>query len=1164
MQFRILGPLVVDDDRRQIPLGGARQRALLAILLLHRGQVVPAERLSEELYRPQPPPSADTALRAHISRLRRALGPSGALHTRAGGYVLDLEPGTLDSERFEELLERGKSQRAAGNPGEAATRLREALALWRGPPLADFAYEDFAQREIARLEELRLAALEERIEADLALGRHAELVGELEQLVSEHPLRERPRGQLMLALYRSGRQADALETYREGRRLLSDELGLDPGRPLRDLERAILRQDPALDLATVDESVPARAAGVFVGREVELGELKACLEETLAGRGGLVLIAGEPGIGKSRLADELIGHARRRGAKVLVGRCWEAGGAPAYWPWVQSLRAYIRDCDPEQLRKQLAAGAPDIAQLLPELRDLFPDLPAPASLETEGARFRLFDAVTTFLRNSAELQPLVVALDDLHAADESSLLLLRFLARELGSSRLLLVCAYRDVDPSLRDPLVTALSELAREPITHRLELAGIAEADVAEYIVRTTGIAPETKTVAEIHEETDGNPLFVGEIVRLVAAEGRLEATDLPLRIPPGVREAIGSRVRRLSERCQELLTVASVLGREFALNALESVRGLPRDELLDVLDEAMAERIVGEVPGASDRLRFAHILIRDTLYDDLTTARRVRLHREAGEALERVYAGDLEPHLSELALHFVTSAPAGTRDKAMQYARRAGDRATSLLAYEEAARLYGLTLTLVAGGAERCELLLALGDAEARAGDTPAAKATFQEAAELATSLGLSEQLARSALGYGGRFIWHVSRDDPYLARLLERALTALGQEDSVLRVRLLARLAGGPLRDSTADAERRRSLSAQALEMARRLGEPSTLAYALQGYIASRHSPDFTPEQAEIAKELVRVALQAGELERAVEGYDAHFLSSIELADLAEAYADLEAMTALAEELRQPAQRWQVAVDRALLVLLEGRLEEAERLIAETRSLGERALGWNAAVVHGLQLYLLRRERGRLRDVETLVRRAARASPTYLIWRCVLANMLAELGSTDEARAELEALAANGFSRLPFDDEWEVSVCLLAETATRLGDSARATTLYELLLPYADRVAVSYPEISLGPVSRFLGILATATAHWDDAERHFRAALELGSRIGARPSLAHARTDYARMLLERGVPSRSEEARILLDQALATYRELGMDSYAQRAAALREHATTAARSA
>jgi tetratricopeptide (TPR) repeat protein len=443
----------------------------------------------------------------------------------------------------------------------------------------------------------------------------------------------------------------------------------------------------------------------------------------------------------------------------------------------------------------------------------------------------------------------------------------------------------------------------------------------------------------------------------------------------------------------------------------------------------------------------------------------------------------------------------------------------------------------------ATRCDLLLALGDAYARAGDTPRSKETYRQAAQLAEALRLPDHLARAALGYGGRLIWDVSRDDPHLVPLLERALAALGDEDSTLRVRLLARLAGGPLRDSTADAGLRRSVGAEALEMARRIGEPSTLAYSLLGYIGSQHSPDFTPDQVELAEELVGVALEAGDLERALEGYDNHLEASIELGDVPTAYADLEAMTDLAEQLRQPAQRWLVAVLRALLALLEGRFDEAEKLITETRLVGERAQSWNAAVTYGLQLFLLRRDQGRLEEVEQLGRRAVTEYPTYPIWRCVLANMLAELGSTAEARSEFEALAANGFTALPFDEEWGVSLCFLAETAARLGDHQHAQTLYELLHPYSDRVAISYPEISLGPVSRFLGILASTTARYDDAAGHFEDALALNERIGARPWLAHTHDDYGHMLLRRGKPGDAERARRFLDSARTAYDELGI---------------------
>jgi tetratricopeptide (TPR) repeat protein len=497
---------------------------------------------------------------------------------------------------------------------------------------------------------------------------------------------------------------------------------------------------------------------------------------------------------------------------------------------------------------------------------------------------------------------------------------------------------------------------------------------------------------------------------------------------------------------------------------------------------------------------------------------------------------------------------------EKALDYARRAAERSLKLLAYEEAARQFAVGLRVLDGmeppdDAARCDLLLSLGDAYARAGDTPRSKQTYREAARLAEALHLPEKLGNAALGYGGRLTWDAFRDDEHLASLLERALAALGDDDSNLRVRLLARLAGGPLRDSTADPERRRSLGADALGMARRIGDPSTLADALSGYINSHLSPDFPPRQLELATELVEAATKAGDLERAVEGYQYHVESSIELGDLASAHADLGAMTKLAEELRQPAQAWLIALVRAILALLEGRLAEAEHLIADARSVGERVQSWPASVYGSLQLYVLRREQGRLDEIADLVRRAVASNPTYPIWRCVQTNMLSELGASDEAESELRALAATRFDGLPFDEEWIVSLCFLAEASASLGDAESAAILSGLLMPYADRVATSYPEISLGPVSRFLGVLESATGRLNVAVEHYRAALEISARIGARPSLARTQENYARTLLERAQPGDAAAARDLLNGALATYRELGMDVRAASASRLLE---------
>jgi tetratricopeptide (TPR) repeat protein len=335
----------------------------------------------------------------------------------------------------------------------------------------------------------------------------------------------------------------------------------------------------------------------------------------------------------------------------------------------------------------------------------------------------------------------------------------------------------------------------------------------------------------------------------------------------------------------------------------------------------------------------------------------------------------------------------------------------------------------------------------------------------------------------------------------------------------------------------------LSAQALEMARRIGDRTTLAYALHGYILGHHSPEHTRKQLELATELIEVATEVGDKERAQDGHENRLDAYVELGDVQAARRDLEAMARLARELRQPTQYWFAAVYRAVLTLLAGDFAAAEEQIELARSTGERAVAWSAAVSYGLQMYMLRREQGRPAEVEDLVRRLVEQAPTYPICRCVLVQLTAELGYEAEARAGLEACAADRCAALPFDEEWLVSMGLLAETAAALADREHAAVLYELLVPYADRVAISYPEVSTGSVARYLGLLAATIDRHEEAERHFEDALQTNARIGAPSWLAHTKRDYARMLLTRGAPDDEETARALLSQAEATYAELGI---------------------
>jgi len=1060
-----LGPLEVLADGRPLELGGHKQRAMLAVLALNANRPVSRDRLIDALWEDQPTPTAAKALQVYVSQLRKALGRDRVV-TAPGGYLLRAEPDEVDLARFQQLHRDG--------------RPHEALALWRGEPLAEFGQRRFAQADIAEFEELHLACVEARIEADLAEGRN--VVGELEALVAAQPLREHLRRLLLLALYRADRQADALAAYREARAALVEGLGIEPAKALRDLHQAILRQDPALDLAP-----RAQAGHAFVGRDTELAQLAGGLDDAIAGRGRLFLLVGEPGIGKSRLAEEMIRLARERRVEVLVGRCWEAGGAPAYWPWVQSLRVIGGDT-------LFASGR---------------------AADDDGARFRLFETTARFL--ASREGPLLLFLDDMHAADEPSLLLLEFLARELSGMRLVVVAATRDA---------SMLADLTREAVTTRLSLGGLSEEAVGDYVEAEL----DSRELASVlYERTDGNPLFLSETVRLLAAEGRIA-------IPPSVREVIVRRLARLSDECNRVLIPAAVLGREFDHSALAAMSGLAEEALLDALDEAMTARIVADVPGAMGRSRFAHVLIRDALYDSLTRAQRIRLHRAALDVLEDD---------AELAHH----ATAGHDfERARTFARRAGDRALSLLAYEEAARLYNVALFARPDAPTRCELLLARGEAESRAGRTPAAKETFVAAAEIARKLGLPKALAQAAVGYGGRIVWVRAADDTRLVPLLEEALAALPPDKRALRARVLGRLSGA-LRDEH-DRARREALSAEAVDLARASGDPAVLGAALDAYGYAILGPDTLERCHRVACELHAAAEAAGDTERAIAAGMLALMALLPLGRIAETNRELAAATELAARLGQLAQIGQALGVRAMLAIAEGRLDEGEALSLERYALGKGTLLEESLAIYRCQRYaLLELRGGDLAEIEPEIAELAERFPARPVFRCVLAHVHAHVGRQREARESLSELP----DALPFDQEWLFGMSLLAETAAQLDDAAAAALLYHALLPWAELNAVDVAEGYRGAVSRYLGLLATTLARWDDAARHFEHALAMNHRMGARPWLAHAQTDYARMLLAR--PSTGDQERVeeLLAAAVSTYRELGMEAYAARASEL-----------
>jgi tetratricopeptide (TPR) repeat protein len=824
--------------------------------------------------------------------------------------------------------------------------------------------------------------------------------------------------------------------------------------------------------------------------------------------------------------------------------------------WVHALRSYVQSADADALRAQLGRDAAEVAQIIPVLRDALPELSEPAAPESEGARFRLFDAVASFLRAASETRPLVLIFDDLHAADTPSLLLLQFVARQLSRARVLVIATYRDVAPVPGDALTESLAELTRERATRRVTLHGVSRADVARIVGATTGLDPPEELTVAIHAETEGNPLFVAELARLLASEGALEVGARLPAIPPGIREVIGQRLRYVSDACRMTLARASVIGREFDVAVLERVSDGPGHELLDALDEAMDARLLGEAPGPPGRLRFAHALIRDTLYEELPAARRASLHRLVAEALETLHAGDLDPYLAELAHHFWQASAHGSADEALDYARRAGDRAERLLAFEEAAGLYEMALAALERASPgdvmaRCELLLALGEAQTRTAEGERARETLRRAADAARGAGAPEQLARAAVLYGGRFVWPRASSDVHLLPLLEEALAALGEGDSVLKAKLLGRLTTA--RRSDRSRERRVALGHEAVEMARRLGDDATLAFALDAEVTGTWGPGDVEAWERECRELIAVAEATGDLEREFSGRENLFHNAWARGDPRTMESEVQAMVSLAEALRQPAQRWGLALVQADRALCAGDLARAEEEIEEAYALGHPVDGYTAGVARGTQLFVLRRAQGRLSELEATHPLEQFASP--LIVRCVRVRLDCDTGREARAGDALAELVGEDVSGLHVDEEWLFGMSILAEACALLGDVAAAASLYDALAPYAGLNAVAPTEIAMDSVDRPLGVLAGMRGSWEQAERHFAAALAMNRRMGARPWVAQTQHDHAAMLLARAGPGDRERADGLLAEAIAAYEELGMESWAKRAAALAE---------
>jgi hypothetical protein len=905
--------------------------------------------------------------------------------------------------------------------------------------------------------------------------------------------------------------------------------------------------------AAVAPAAVAERDDPFVGRERELGEATTVLEAALAGRRQLLLLAGEPGIGKTRLAEQVTRAAARRGAATFWGRCYEWEGAPAYWPWVEVLRAHAEATDVLELRRQIGAGAPFVAQIVPELSALLGQLPELPPMSPEQARFRLFDSIARFVQHAAAVRALVVVLDDLHWADEASLLLLEFVARELPRSPLLLIGTYRDVEVRRNHPLARSLASLTRAAEPRRIALKGIPRDAVADYIRLTAGSQPDEALVDAVHAETEGNPFYVGEVVRLLQAEGQLDAPDgrWDRAIPESVRAVVGRRLDRLSPSCNDLLKLAAVVGREFGVGLLATIRGATPEALLDLLDEAVEARVVDET-SAFGRYRFAHALIQHTLYEELSTSQRVRLHGQVGRALEEMHAVGLAAHYSDLAHHFGQAPLGANLRKAVDYAVLAGERATEQLAWETALQHYGQALQALdllepPDDRRRCEVLIAIGNIQTLSlieRDEPFE--TYRRAAGIALRIGDAELLARAALtsDYYALTPWGV--DESWRA-LLEAALARLGPNDSPLRSRVLARLAVALYFDADR-ADERAALTAEAIAMARRLSDQAALSYSLAARRAAGLRTEQLAERVEASMENIRVGEAIGDWVLAAWGYDYLPGDLLETGRVDDARRQSETLLREATERRQPEDIGVATRQLAAHAFLGARLDEALSILAPLPLDDRSALSLRLSILVEL---------GRAGELEQQIVTAARDTSIRFVFPRVLpAFLYALLGREADARAWFEPFAAADFAALR-QDEWYrlMNLALLGETSVLLDDAQRAAVLYDLMLPFADFCIVPTSGYHcLGSAEYYLARLAATLGRWEVAEQHFTRALEANTRLGAPLFFARAQCAFADVLSRRAATGDHGRALELVEAAHSAARSLGLAALLRETTELR----------
>jgi AAA ATPase domain len=919
-----------------------------------------------------------------------------------------------------------------------------------------------------------------------------------------------------------------------------------------------LEWEDAAEVPMPDALLAAARSGPCVGRRRELKRLLRDLDAVRFGERRVVLLTGEPGIGKTRLAAEVGLAAQARGALVLYGRSNEGLASP-YQAFAEALEHLVSTA-PQAVLDSAGPALGKLVSLVPAARERGAGAGAPEDGHG-GERYVLFGAVGSLLSAASARQPVVLVLDDLHWSDVPAVLLLNHLLAVPNRPRLLVIATFRPVEPAHAPELFTSLAQLRRDERVSELELQGLGESDVLDLVKELAGAELEEggRVYARaLHRETDGNPLFVSEVIRglggrdeIAAAAAALErgGAGTALAAPASLRELIVARAAALGRETLAVLEAAAVVGREFDTGLLARVAELDDERIADVLDGAERAALI-VAAGGPGRFAFHHLLVGHTLYEHVGAARRARLHRRVAEALEELAGDPAGAAAGEIARHWAEATPPD-RERALRYAELAGRHALREIDPDAAVRWLGQALGLhgTAQDRRRCSLLIALGVAQRKHGDARY-RATLLEAARLGRRLGDPKLLVRAVIENTRGFASDAGQVDTERVAMLEAALEAVGREDSRERALLLGMLAFEL--SFAPDRERRVAVADEALAVARRLGDARTLCYVL----GARSMPIWVPETLEerlaCTAESMRLADGLGDPLASFHALHWRGVALVQTGEMEELRRVVRRQRELAGRLGEPSARWLARYDEATVAAIAGRLADAERLAAEALEIASDSGQPDALSLYASQLTNIRYDQGRLAELQPMIAETAAENPGIGSFRALLALAYLE-GELPIEAAEL--LAAERIEALPRDMTWLACVVLWALVCASVGDAPRAEALYADLRPFGDQVV--YTGISAwGDVDHALGRLATVAGRHDDAARHLAATTARYTAMGAPVWLARVALDEASLLLARERAGDRERARELLQRAEAEARRLGAAGIERRAAVLLGH--------